>query len=148
MKSKLSNNAVQRLGQFLNTRAQNYQDTEEWSPQDAVQDLLFLTSREFSDSLDRVFHNAVDVLLNTLSAQLPSMVEDLSKEFDSKVSNAMSQASAEGLAVPDETVLQELKARYIEEMQDALVHGVSNIQSPDFEGDELVRLFRDAAGQR
>ena len=144
MKS-ISINAVHRVGQFLNSRKAQY-DPEEWSPQDAVQDLLWGSSREFSDSLGRVFHNATEVLLNALSSELPALLDEFSKEFDAQVGKAVSQASAEGLPIPDDDVLQELKSRYLEDMQAALVHGVSDIQPPDFEGDELIHLFRDASG--
>lgn len=121
MKKGITPEAAQRLSAFLQKRAQNYQDTEEWSPADAVEDVL-------SGQPGMILLRALSSPAWSVEADLESIFDGAysrsGQEFDARFQEAIdavsAAVSAEGFPTPDPGVWEGLKQGYREQFDTML----------------------------
>jgi hypothetical protein len=156
MKKGITPEAAQRLSVFLQKRAQNYQDTEEWSPGDAVEDLLWGSGMKVLQMFSRpvwviesdvteAFNNAGEHAMDYFDERFQALIEEMN-----------SAVTAAGFPVPDPSVWEGLRQRYAQKIEDDVVAALKQKMYEAFENtaanvgyayqEELFQEFKKAAG--
>lgn len=119
MKKGITSEAAQRLAVFLKERrAQNYQDTEEWSPGDAVEDLLWGSGMKILQTFSNpvwVMQNAGAEALNNANSLAMDFFEE---RFPALLEELNALVTREGFPAPDPAVGEELKKRYAQKLDE------------------------------
>lgn len=147
MKKGITSEAAQRLAVFLKERrAQNYQDTEEWSPADAVEDVL---SGQPGVILLKALYSPARSVEADLEGIFDSAYTLVGQEFDARFQEAIDAAnaavSAEGFPTPDPGAWEGLKQGYREQF-DAMLAELRSTMYDAFEkkASDLAYSYQEA----